>query len=477
MVAYRMGLEMATKRSKAMANSTDNSMTVKSLTKNICDKQAVKLISLALNQNIPNMVTRVYTDKPSNSNGNSYLILFFHIADLFASFDRGCLSNMVNISTTEITTLVSVSGQLSEQPSAFVNLSPISSRRISLKRYQLHREICFLHSSLPSFNQNIFHSAVFFLTGIPGFETYHAWISILFCCLFAIAISGNGMVLFVIITESSLHEPMYYFLSMLSFTDLGLCFSTLVTMVGIFWFNAREISFDLSNGHMFFIHGFTLMESLLLLAMVFDRYTAICNPLRYATILTNSRIIRVGFAIVIRVTTVVVPLLLLLKHTEINSAFGLAIVISTGTLDSVLILLSYVLIIHSVPSIASPEEWKKAFGTCVSHISAVAIFYIPMMSLSLVPRPYETMLVQDCLSHAENNCLVNLMQNLEEYKVKEVPYQSLHRNDKNNCNEVRGEGGPEVEEETGIFTDCGNATNEREYKFQKERRKIIGIIS
>lgn len=64
MVAYLMGLEMATKRSKAMANSTDNSMTVKSLTKNICDKQAVKLISLSLNQNIPNMATRVYTDKP-----------------------------------------------------------------------------------------------------------------------------------------------------------------------------------------------------------------------------------------------------------------------------------------------------------------------------------------------------------------------------------------------------------------------------
>ncbi|KAB0394359.1 hypothetical protein E2I00_001858 [Balaenoptera physalus] len=167
---------------------------------------------------------------------------------------------------------------------------------------------------MPSFNQSIFHSAVFFLTGIPGFETYHAWISILFCCLFAIAISGNGMILFVISTELSLHEPMYYFLSMLSFTDLGLCLSTLVTMVGIFWFNAREISFDVCIGHMFFIHGFTLMESLLLLAMAFDRYTAICNPLRYDTILTNSRIIKVGFAIVIRVTTVVVPLLLLLKH-------------------------------------------------------------------------------------------------------------------------------------------------------------------
>lgn len=205
---------------------------------------------------------------------------------------------------------------------------------------------------------------------------------------------------------------MYYFLSMLSFTDLGLCFSTLVTMLGIFWFNAREISFDACIGQMFFIHGFTFMESSVLLAMAFDRFTAICNPLRYATILTNSRIIKVGFAIVIRGTTALVPLLLLLKRlsfchghvlhhsycfhpdvmtlsctdTKINSAFGLAIVISTAGLDSVFILLSYVLIIHSVLNMASPEERKKVFGTCVSHISAVAIFYIPMISLSLVHR-------------------------------------------------------------------------------------------
>lgn len=220
------------------------------------------------------------------------------------------------------------------------------------------------------------------------------------------------MIPFVIITESSLHEPMYYFLSMLSFTDLGLCLSTLVTVLGIFWFNVREISFDACIGQMFFIHGFTFMESSVLLVMAFDRFIAICNPLRYAMILTNSRIIAVGFAIIIRGTTALVPLLLLLKRlsfcrshvlhhsycfhpdvmklscsdTRINSAFGLAIVISTAGLDSVLILLSYVLIIHSVLCIASKEERKKAFGTCVSHLSAVAIFYIPMISLSLVHR-------------------------------------------------------------------------------------------
>ena len=199
---------------------------------------------------------------------------------------------------------------------------------------------------------------------------------------------------------------------MLSFTDLGLCFSTLVTVLGIFWFNVREISFDACIGQMFFIHGFTFMESSVLLVMAFDRFIAICNPLRYAMILTTSRIIAAGFVIVIRGTTALVPLLLLLRRlsfcrshvlhhsycfytdvmklscsdTKVNSAFGLTLVISYAGLDSVLILLSYVLIIRSVLCIASKEERKKAFGTCISHLSAVAIFYIPMISVSLVHR-------------------------------------------------------------------------------------------
>ncbi|XP_016288737.2 olfactory receptor 51F2-like [Monodelphis domestica] len=261
-------------------------------------------------------------------------------------------------------------------------------------------------------NNTMFYPQSFFLTGIPGLESFHAWLSIPFCCLYGIALSGNSMILFVIITEPSLHEPMYYFLSMLSFTDLGLCLSTLITMLSLFWFNAREISFDACIGQMFFIHGFTFMESSVLLAMAFDRFIAICNPLRYTTILTNARIAKVGMVIVIRGTAALVPLLLLLKRlsfchshvlhhsycfhpdvmklscsdTKINSIFGLAIVISTAGVDSIFILLSYVLIIHSILSIASPEERKKAFSTCISHISAVAIFYIPMISLSLVHR-------------------------------------------------------------------------------------------
>nr|XP_010599234.1 olfactory receptor 51F1 [Loxodonta africana] len=254
--------------------------------------------------------------------------------------------------------------------------------------------------------------STFLLTSIPGLESLHSWLSIPFCCLYGIALSGNSMVLFVILTQRSLHEPMYYFLSILSTTDLGLTVSTMSTTLGVLWFNASEISLDTCIIQMFFLHGFTFMESGVLVAMAFDRYVAICNPLRYTTILTNSRIIQIGLLMIIRSVVIVVPLLLLLKHlsfcranalthsycyhpdvielacsdTWANNICGLICLILTTGIDIPCVVLSYILIICSVLSIASPKERHKVFSTCISHIGAVAIFYMPMVSLSLVHR-------------------------------------------------------------------------------------------
>ncbi|XP_039704245.1 olfactory receptor 51F2-like [Pteropus medius] len=261
--------------------------------------------------------------------------------------------------------------------------------------------------------QNITSSSiVFLLTGVPGLEAFHTWISVLFCFLYITALSGNSLILFVIVTQPNLHEPMYYFLSMLSTTDLGLSISTLITMLGIFWFNAREISFNACLSQMFFIQLFTVMESSVLLAMAFDRFVAISNPLRYTSVLTDLKIAQIGAAIITRGTVIQIPILVLLKRlsfchshvlhhsycfhpdvmklsctdTRINSALGLTALITTAGVDSIFIILSYLLIIKTVLSIASPEERKKAFSTCISHVGAVAVFYIPLISLSFVHR-------------------------------------------------------------------------------------------
>ncbi|XP_003341018.1 olfactory receptor 51F2-like [Monodelphis domestica] len=255
-------------------------------------------------------------------------------------------------------------------------------------------------------------SLTFFLTGIPGLEDIHIWVSIPFCCLYVIALSGNSMILFVIITEQSLHEPMYYFLFMLSTTDICLSLSTLPTTLGVFWFNAQEITLDSCISQLFFIHFLTIMESSVLLAMSFDRFIAICDPLRYSTILTPIRIIQFGLMMILRGSVVMTPVLLLLKrlsfcknnilshsycyhpdvikhscsNTRLNSIYGLIAILLTFGLDAPLIILSYVLIIHSLLSIASPHERQKGFNTCVSHIGAISIFYIPLISLSSVHR-------------------------------------------------------------------------------------------
>ena len=252
----------------------------------------------------------------------------------------------------------------------------------------------------------------FLLAGIPGLEFAHAWVSIPFCCLYATALCGNSMILFVIITQQSLHEPMYYFLSMLAVADLGLTVSTMSTTLGILWFDACEISLDMCIIQMFFLHEFTITESGVLLAMAFDRYVAICDPLRYTTILTDYRIIQMGLLMVIHTVVLIVPLLLLLKplnfcggnalshsycyhpdviklacsDTRTNSICGLIDLILTTGVDTPCIVLSYILIIHSILSISSPQERRKVFSTCVSHIGAVSIFYIPMISLSFVHR-------------------------------------------------------------------------------------------
>ncbi|XP_037696231.1 olfactory receptor 51F1-like [Choloepus didactylus] len=252
----------------------------------------------------------------------------------------------------------------------------------------------------------------FLLTGIPGLQSVHAWISVLFCCLYAIALSGNGLILCIIITQQSLQKPMYYFLSILSAADLGLTVSTMSTTLAILWFDASEISLDTCIIQMFFLHGFTFMESGVLVAMAFDRYVAICDPLRYAAILTNSRIIQMGVLMIVRTVVLIVPLLLLLKHlsfcranalshsycyhpdvirlacsdTRANSICGLIDLILTTGIDTPCIVLSYILIIRSVLRIASPEERHKVFSTCTSHMGAVCVFYIPMLSLSLLHR-------------------------------------------------------------------------------------------
>ncbi|XP_006166528.1 olfactory receptor 51A4-like [Tupaia chinensis] len=144
------------------------------------------------------------------------------------------------------------------------------------------------------FNISEVEISTFFLIGIPGMEYAYIWVSIPITLTYFAAILGNSTIIFFIKTETSLHEPMYYFLSMLSFSDLGLSISSLPTILRIFLFNATAISSDACFAPEFFIHVFSTMESSVLCIMSVDRFIAINSPLKYTSILTSDRVIKIG---------------------------------------------------------------------------------------------------------------------------------------------------------------------------------------
>ncbi|XP_036602009.1 olfactory receptor 51I1-like [Trichosurus vulpecula] len=262
------------------------------------------------------------------------------------------------------------------------------------------------------FNDSHFQPEKLQLTGIPGLETGEGWVALIFCLLYVISIGGNLAILGLVVRETALHQPMYYFLSMLSLNDLGVSLSTLPTILGTFCFNYREVGFDACLVQMFFIHTFSFMESGILLAMSFDRFVAICNPLRYATILTNTRISVMGLIILAKSFVTLFPFPFLVKRLpfckgnvlhhsyclhpdlmkvacgdiHVNNIYGLFVVIFTYGVDSVFILLSYALILKAVLAIASQEQRFKALNTCISHICAVLAFYVPIIAVSMIHR-------------------------------------------------------------------------------------------
>lgn len=156
--------------------------------------------------------------------------------------------------------------------------------------------------------------STFLLTGFPGLEASHHWVSIPINLICVVSILGNSIIFFLVSTDPALHEPMYSFLSMLAASDLGLCASTFPTMVRLFWLGVRELPFDLCAAQMFFIHAFTYVESGVLLAMAFDRFVAIQDPLHYSSILTHSAMAKVGAAILVRAILLNLPGPILLRR-------------------------------------------------------------------------------------------------------------------------------------------------------------------
>ncbi|KAM5247586.1 olfactory receptor 51L1-like [Ctenodactylus gundi] len=261
-------------------------------------------------------------------------------------------------------------------------------------------------------NNSWFQPPSFLLTGIPGLEALHKWLSIPLCATYLVALLGNCTIVLVIKATSVLHEPQYILLPTLATTDVSLSLSTLPTVLNAFLRNRSEVEVHCCLTQMCFIHTFSSMESAILLAMALDRFVAIRNPLHYTVVLTPPRITGMGLAALLRGVLLMAPLPILLKRlpfckgvtlshcycyhpdtmklacgpVRINIVYGLSLVLCSFGVDSVFIVISYILILKTVLGIASGDGQLKARNTCVSHIFTVFIFYVPLIVLALIHR-------------------------------------------------------------------------------------------
>ncbi|XP_029442134.1 LOW QUALITY PROTEIN: olfactory receptor 52N5-like [Rhinatrema bivittatum] len=252
----------------------------------------------------------------------------------------------------------------------------------------------------------------FILKGIPGLEAAHIWISIPFCTLYVTAVIANSVIIFIIQAEASLHQPMYFLLSMLSGTDIILSTSVMPKMLSAFWFNSREIYFEACLIQMFFVHTFTSVESGVLMLMAVDRYVAVCNPLRYTSILTNPLLLKTALAVLLRSVLLAAPFSFLVKrlpfcrndviaHTycehmsvaklacadiKINTVYGISVALFVVVLDMIFIALSYILILKAVIRLSSKDARMKAFSTCTAHVTVIAMFYTPLLFTVFLQR-------------------------------------------------------------------------------------------
>uniref|UniRef100_A0A8C4KT52 Olfactory receptor n=1 Tax=Equus asinus asinus TaxID=83772 RepID=A0A8C4KT52_EQUAS len=255
---------------------------------------------------------------------------------------------------------------------------------------------------MASINVSYLNPRTVILIGIPGLEHVQFWIGFPFFAVCLVAVLGNIILLIIIPTERSLHQPMYIFLAVLAATDIGLCAAIVPKMLAIFWFRSCSMAFDTCLAQLFSIHALQCIESGILLAMAFDRYTAICDPLRHKSILTPSILSRMIVMVAIRATVLVGLLPILIKRLhlfhsiviahsycehmavvklaaediQVNKICGLFVGFTILGFDMIFILISYVLIFQAVFRLHQKEARLKAFNTCTAHIFVFLEFYI-----------------------------------------------------------------------------------------------------
>ncbi|XP_066428537.1 olfactory receptor 8D1-like [Eleutherodactylus coqui] len=241
-----------------------------------------------------------------------------------------------------------------------------------------------------------------------------------FLFIYLLTVFGNLIIIIVICVSHELHNPMYFFISNLSFLDISYSSVTQPQLLSILIAGPSVISFAGCITQLYIFMSLACTEFVSLTAMSYDRYVAICKPLYYL-MLMNKKV-----CLLLATTSWVVGFLDPLAHTMIISQLpfcrprvlnhfycDLSMLLNLSCVDKFLIeimtyiigsmvalpafvltLTSYVFIIYNILKIASSSRRDKAFSTCASHLTVVILFYGSVLVMHMRPSS-QSLLAQD----------------------------------------------------------------------------------
>ncbi|XP_047593981.1 olfactory receptor 4F6-like isoform X1 [Lutra lutra] len=256
----------------------------------------------------------------------------------------------------------------------------------------------------------------FVLLGLAHSLEMQVFLFLFFSLFYVGIILGNLFIMLTVILDSHLHSPMYILLANLSLIDLGLSSTTVPRMISDLFSGCKIISFHNCMIQMFFIHVMGGVEMVLLIAMAYDRYTAICKPLHYLTTMNPQMcMLLIMAAWIIGVIHAVSQFVFVINlpfcgpnnvgsfYCDFPRVIKLACMdtyrlefvvtansgfISMGTFFFLIV--SYIFILITVRQHSS-KDLSKAFITLSAHITVVVLFFTPCMFLYVWPFPTKSM--------------------------------------------------------------------------------------
>ncbi|MEE6490667.1 hypothetical protein FKM82_015940 [Ascaphus truei] len=263
----------------------------------------------------------------------------------------------------------------------------------------------------------------FILLGITNLPQIQNFLFITFLLFYLFTLLGNLSIVTVVISDQRLHTPMYFLLGNLSFLDFFYSSTTVPKMLSGLLMEDKRISFQSCIAQLHVFHFLGSTEALLLTSMSYDRYIAICYPLRYHVLMAKSACIQlassswiIGFVYSLSHTILtsklpfcklnkvshffcdIKPLLkLACVDTHLNESLVSIVTGFVALSTFLLIVISYVFIGTHLLKIRSSQGRRKAFSTCTSHVTVVLLYYGTAFCTYLRPATQDS-LEQDRLT-------------------------------------------------------------------------------